>query len=66
MVGLWIAGLILTILPLFGFGLYYEGGKCVRYRQATEPDDVAYAYVWFFFGEQILILSIINVNNTIQ
>ncbi|XP_034939577.1 prostaglandin E2 receptor EP3 subtype isoform X2 [Chelonus insularis] len=61
MLGLWIAALTLTSLPLFGFGLYYKNGNCVRYREATEPIDISYAYVWFFFGT-LLCLSIVWCN----
>ncbi|XP_043279985.1 prostaglandin E2 receptor EP2 subtype [Venturia canescens] len=61
MVALWIAGLTLTSLPLFGFGVYYHGGKCIRYRQATEIIDITYAYVWFFCGT-VLCVSIVWCN----
>ena len=50
MLALWLGALALTTLPLFGFGLYYKNGQCCRYREAREPSDVAYAYMWFFFG----------------
>ncbi|KAF7994084.1 hypothetical protein HCN44_011353 [Aphidius gifuensis] len=61
MVGLWLTALTLTILPIFGFGIYYESGKCKRYREATEPEDIAYAYVWFSFGT-LLCVSIVFCN----
>lgn len=40
-------------MPLFGFGAYYDepSGKCVRYKYATHPVDVAYAYVYMAFGK---------------
>ena len=50
MLALWLGALALTILPLFGFGLYFKDGKCFRYREATEAADIAYAYIWFVFG----------------
>uniref|UniRef100_A0A0C9R9U9 PTGER4_0 protein n=1 Tax=Fopius arisanus TaxID=64838 RepID=A0A0C9R9U9_9HYME len=58
---LWIAALTLTTLPLFGFGIYYKNDKCMRYREATEPRDVAYAYVWFSSGT-FLCISIVWCN----
>lgn len=52
---LWIIALSLTFLPFFGFGLYQvaseKGTKCARYRDATDPIDIAYAYLWFTFGK---------------
>ncbi|XP_014204582.1 prostaglandin E2 receptor EP2 subtype [Copidosoma floridanum] len=65
MVLLWLVALTLTFLPFVGFGVYQEmtneGLVCVRYRDAHEPIDVAYAYVWFFFGS-VLCLSIVWCN----
>ncbi|XP_011146045.1 prostaglandin E2 receptor EP3 subtype isoform X2 [Harpegnathos saltator] len=61
MLALWLAALAMTSLPVLGFGLYYKGERCVRYREATEPSDVAYAYVWFVFGT-LLCLSIVWCN----
>ncbi|XP_076280707.1 prostaglandin E2 receptor EP3 subtype isoform X2 [Lasioglossum baleicum] len=61
MLVLWLIALALTSLPVLGFGLYYKGERCVRYREAIEPADVAYAYVWFFFGTG-LCLSIVWCN----
>ncbi|XP_063982834.1 prostaglandin E2 receptor EP4 subtype isoform X1 [Diachasmimorpha longicaudata] len=58
---LWIGALTLTTLPVFGFGIYYKDGKCIRYREATEFRDVAYAYVWFSFGT-FLCISIVWCN----
>lgn len=51
MLTLWLVALAMTSFPVLGFGLYYKGERCVRYREATEPSDVAYAYVWFVFGK---------------
>ncbi|XP_012280574.1 prostaglandin E2 receptor EP2 subtype [Orussus abietinus] len=61
MLALWLAALALSSLPLLGFGLYFKGDKCVRYREAMEPGDVAYAYVSFFFGT-VLCLCIVWCN----
>ncbi|KAF7404044.1 hypothetical protein HZH68_006838 [Vespula germanica] len=61
MLALWLAALSLTSLPVLGFGLYYKDDHCVRYREATEPTDIAYAYVWFVFGT-LLCLSIVWCN----
>ncbi|XP_011494400.1 PREDICTED: prostaglandin E2 receptor EP4 subtype [Ceratosolen solmsi marchali] len=62
---LWVVALTLTFLPFFGFGLYQKvtlmGVKCERYRDAAKLMDVAYAYVWFFFGT-VLCLSIVWCN----
>ncbi|XP_025991257.1 prostaglandin E2 receptor EP3 subtype isoform X2 [Solenopsis invicta] len=61
MLALWLVALALTSLPVMGFGLYYKPKQCVRYREATEPSDIAYAYVWFIFGT-LLCLSIVWCN----
>ncbi|KAF7268543.1 hypothetical protein GWI33_018415 [Rhynchophorus ferrugineus] len=60
---LWLGALILTYLPLFGFGLYYDFKErsCTRYRYAVEFTDKIYA--WFFFAVGItLCLSIALCN----
>ncbi|XP_049845901.1 uncharacterized protein LOC126298573 isoform X3 [Schistocerca gregaria] len=46
---LWAVVLVLVCLPLTGFGIYFEDGKCVRLRKAKAPEDVAYAYLYFTF-----------------
>ncbi|KAL6438926.1 hypothetical protein ACFW04_003756 [Cataglyphis niger] len=61
MLALWLVALAMTSLPVMGFGLYYKSERCVRYREATEPSDIAYAYVWFVFGT-LLCLSIVWCN----
>ncbi|XP_011251803.1 prostaglandin E2 receptor EP3 subtype isoform X2 [Camponotus floridanus] len=61
MLSLWLVALATTSLPVMGFGLYYKDERCVRYREATEPTDIAYAYVWFVFGT-VLCLSIVWCN----
>lgn len=60
MLVLWLVALALTSMPMMGFGVYYKGERCVRYREATEPADIAYAYVWFVFGEYRTLLRSIN------
>ncbi|XP_012215226.1 prostaglandin E2 receptor EP3 subtype isoform X2 [Linepithema humile] len=61
MLALWLVALGMTSLPVMGFGLYYKNERCVRYREAIEPADVAYAYVWFILGT-LLCLSIVWCN----
>ncbi|KAH0545847.1 hypothetical protein KQX54_003536 [Cotesia glomerata] len=61
MIIFWIAALTVTSLPLFGFGLYYDNGQCVRYREAKMPIDIAYAYLSFSFGT-CLCFSIVWFN----
>ncbi|KAI9560804.1 hypothetical protein GHT06_011756 [Daphnia sinensis] len=61
--GLWILVTILSCLPFFGFGLYYDTSqvgykRCSRYRFGTTPDDIAYAYVWFGFGLTMCVLIV--------
>lgn len=45
-----LAGL-LSVCPLVGFGVYFNGTACLRYRDGQEPIDVAYAFSFFSFGE---------------
>ncbi|CAL1283281.1 unnamed protein product [Larinioides sclopetarius] len=60
----WFIVMAIVLLPLVGFGLYYkvdeESGAyiCARYRQATEPPDVAYAYVMFGFGTMMCVVIV--------
>lgn len=42
--------MLLTYLPLFGFGLYYDKGQCKRYRNAVFLADKVYAYLFLGFG----------------
>ncbi|EFX66571.1 hypothetical protein DAPPUDRAFT_262904 [Daphnia pulex] len=61
--GLWILVTILSCLPFFGFGLYYDTSqvgykRCSRYRFGTTPDDIAYAYIWFGFGLTMCVLIV--------
>ncbi|XP_017782264.1 PREDICTED: cannabinoid receptor 1 isoform X2 [Nicrophorus vespilloides] len=50
---LWTFAALLTLMPLFGFGLFYEDGKCHRYREATQLRDIIYAYLFFTFGTSL-------------
>ncbi|XP_046491705.1 prostaglandin E2 receptor EP2 subtype isoform X1 [Neodiprion pinetum] len=66
---LWFVSGILCFMPFAGFGDYYQqgsapdykNGKCLRYRDAKNVEDIAYAYVFFFFGT-VLCLSIVWCN----
>ncbi|KAK5639227.1 hypothetical protein RI129_011719 [Pyrocoelia pectoralis] len=58
---LWCGAIIITYFPLFGFGQYYNSGKCSRYREAILCKDVIYAYIFFIFGTTI-ILGIVCCN----
>ncbi|GLH08872.1 LOW QUALITY PROTEIN: Uncharacterized protein GBIM_14024 [Gryllus bimaculatus] len=59
---LWGHVLVLVCLPFAGFGMYINSkGKCDRYRNATEPKDIAYAYLFFTFGT-LLCLCIVWCN----
>lgn len=53
---LWVFAALLTYTPFFGFGLFYENGKCCRYRQATEVLDIVYAYLFLLFGNCIVLI----------
>ncbi|VEN61152.1 unnamed protein product, partial [Callosobruchus maculatus] len=62
--GLWLTAVILTYLPLFGFGLYYNKDKneCDRFRYAVEVKDKIYAYLFFAFGATLCIcIALCNV-----
>lgn len=49
---LWATGAAVTCLPFLNFGLFYNrGAGCLRYRDATLPKDIAYAYIFFTFGK---------------
>lgn len=63
----WITSLAIVCMPFIGFGLYFDEKTqcCKRHRFATEPDDVAYAYVWFVFGFLLCIcISCANLSVT--
>ncbi|XP_040157318.1 prostaglandin E2 receptor EP4 subtype [Anopheles arabiensis] len=64
---LWGIGAFITFLPLFGFGVYFDERKqtCVRYRSATEPIDVAYAYLFFAVGT-LLCVGIVICNLSVR
>lgn len=63
---LWAAGAAVTCLPFLNFGLFYKNNVgCLRYRDATLPKDIAYAYLFFAFGKslQSMYLSIFTSIN---
>ncbi|XP_062554005.1 prostaglandin E2 receptor EP4 subtype isoform X1 [Armigeres subalbatus] len=64
---LWAVGAFFTFLPLFGFGIYYDERKqtCIRYRDATDPTHVAYAYLFFSVGI-ILCTGIVICNLSVR
>ncbi|XP_018320628.1 prostaglandin E2 receptor EP3 subtype [Agrilus planipennis] len=65
--GLWLSAFVLTYLPLLGFGLYYENGKCCRYRDAKEIKDIVYAYVFCFIGTMLcLCIALCNISIIIE
>lgn len=49
---MWTSCAVLTFAPVFGFGIFCDvaARKCERYRDAEEPLDVAYAFLFFFVG----------------
>lgn len=65
--GLWTTAIILVCLPFFGFGIYFDHStdKCVRYRRATLPKDIAYAYLYFATG-LLLCNGILFCNLTVM
>ncbi|XP_071041798.1 prostaglandin E2 receptor EP3 subtype-like [Parasteatoda tepidariorum] len=60
----WFLVMFIVLLPLAGFGVYYhldvQTGAyiCSRYRQATEPLDIGYAYLMFGFGTTMCIVIV--------
>lgn len=64
---LWAVGAFFTFLPLFGFGIYFDERKqtCIRYRDATDPTNVAYAYLFFSVGI-ILCTGIVICNLSVR
>ncbi|XP_050101109.1 prostaglandin E2 receptor EP4 subtype isoform X2 [Anopheles aquasalis] len=64
---LWTIGAFITFLPLFGFGIYFDEKRktCVRYKSATEPMDVAYAYLFFSVGI-VLCVGIVICNLSVR
>ncbi|KAF4519960.1 hypothetical protein B566_EDAN005460 [Ephemera danica] len=57
---LWACVALLVNLPLLGFGVYYdaEQQKCSRYRDASDPAGIAYAYVYFTFGSLLCLVIV--------
>lgn len=53
---MWTSCAVLTFAPAFGVGIFYDENakKCERYRDAEEPFDVAYAFIFFFVGNLLL------------
>lgn len=50
---MWTSCALLTFAPAFGFGIFYDANekKCERYRDAEDPFDIAYAFLFFFVGK---------------
>lgn len=44
---------VLTFAPIFGVGIFRDTTTktCQRYRDADQPLDIAYAFIFFFFGK---------------
>lgn len=65
---LWLSAVILTYLPLFGFGLYYDYDagqgkeKCTRFRYAVDLKDKIYAYLFFTFGKLNILPKFLHEN----
>ncbi|KAL5292339.1 hypothetical protein ACFFRR_011253 [Megaselia abdita] len=54
--------LVITILPLFGIGLYDFNPKkkmCERYRDAVDVVDIAYAYLFMIFGIALCVVIVV-------
>lgn len=49
---LWTFVAVISFAPVSGFGIFCDENekKCERYRDATKPLDVAYAFIFFFIG----------------
>lgn len=56
----WFSAALLTCAPILGLGLYYDEhtGKCVRYRNAERPTDLAYAGFYVFFGTMLCLILV--------
>lgn len=52
---MWTSCALLTFAPAFGFGIFCDENakKCERYRDADEPLDVTYAFIFFFAGQLV-------------
>lgn len=52
---MWTSCALLTFAPAFGFGIFCDvhAKKCERYRDADEPLDVTYAFIFFFAGQSL-------------
>lgn len=51
---MWTSCAVLSFAPVFGFGIFCDvnSKRCRRYRDAEEPLDVAYAFIFFFIGKK--------------
>ncbi|KAF2359629.1 G protein-coupled receptor rhodopsin-like [Trinorchestia longiramus] len=61
---LWGANATIICCPLLGFGLWYDESlpcPCSRYRDASRPVDVVYAYL--IFGLGMVMCSVIVASN---
>ncbi|XP_022118700.2 prostaglandin E2 receptor EP2 subtype [Pieris rapae] len=56
----WVWAALLTCTPVFGMGIYYDAVRqcCVRYRNATEGLDFAYAIFYVMFGITLCLILI--------
>ncbi|KAJ0172423.1 hypothetical protein K1T71_012396 [Dendrolimus kikuchii] len=56
----WFWAAILTCAPVFGLGLYYDEskGRCIRYREALEGIDLAYAIFYVSFGTLLCVILV--------
>lgn len=56
-----LINLAIVCMPFFGFGAYYNDKThtCVRYKTATRPIDIAYAYVYMSFGTMLCLCLVV-------
>lgn len=56
LIGFCIFAALLSVAPLTGFGAYFNEttNACVRYRDGRDPIDVAYAFTFFSFGNELV------------
>ncbi|XP_055914576.1 rhodopsin, GQ-coupled-like [Eupeodes corollae] len=66
-IGLTFVAGIITFLPFFGFGIYFddETKKCLRYREAKTLSDRGYAILFLIFGSLICI-TIVTCNTFVM
>ncbi|KAJ8708970.1 hypothetical protein PYW07_008796 [Mythimna separata] len=60
LLGSWFWAALLTCAPILGLGLYYDADahKCVRYRNAEAPTDLAYAIFYVAFGTVLCVVLV--------